>query len=589
MKNITNIIRIAKPLYKLTGVIALLIVASSILQLVSPIISKYIVDDIVAHIQHKSNNFNDLVFLIALTFFLGLLGNLFNSLSERLGDHFAGRMRKFLTERFYDKVLTLPQSYFDSEISGKIINQLNRGIFTIQQFMNTGTNFILPTILQTVFTIFILAYYNLAIAFLTFLLFPIYLLLSFYSTKRWGEEEEKKNKIEDRLRGRMSEVVANIRLVKSFTNEQHEYDFATDQLAESNRIYARQSTTFHVIDFLRTTSLLIIITIITIIAFVQTFQGKLSIGSLVLILQFMGQVQRPLFAMSFILTQIQTAESGSKEFFSILKLPSNEKYNEKYHSERLKEPTLRFDDVSFAYEKNMVLQNISFAIEKKEKVALVGHSGAGKTTIINLLLKFYNPTKGEVYISNKKYSSLHQAIIRKNIALVFQESELFSTTIKENVAYGAEKEVSEGDVEKALKLANAWEFVRKFPKGMYEEVGERGVKLSGGQKQRIQIARAILKNASILILDEATSSLDAKSEKEVQEALEHLMENKLVIIIAHRFSTIQNVNKIIVINEGKIVDSGIPQELANKPGIYRDLLHYQVEGNKKLLASFDIY
>jgi ABC-type multidrug transport system fused ATPase/permease subunit len=145
------------------------------------------------------------------------------------------------------------------------------------------------------------------------------------------------------------------------------------------------------------------------------------------------------------------------------------------------------------------------------------------------------------------------------------------------------------DVINALKLANAWDFVEKLPKGIESEVGERGIRLSGGQKQRIQIARAILKNSPILILDEATSSLDAKSEKEVQEGMENLMKNKLVIIIAHRFSTIQNVHQIIVLDQGKIVDSGSPQELSKRPGIYRDLLNYQVEGNKKLLAQFELY
>lgn len=589
MKNITKVITISRPLYWLIATIAILIVLGAVISLIQPIISKYIVDDIVSHLQHKSNNFNDLVFLIALSFVLGLIAAVLNSLSDRLGDHFSGKLRQFLTERFYNKVLTLPQSYFDSEISGKIVNQLNRGIFTLQQFMNTSTNFILPTFLQTIFTIVVLAYYSLPIAFLTFLLFPIYLALSLYSTKKWGIEEEKKNKLEDHMRGRMGEVIANIKLVKSFTNEHYEYSFASDTLTASNKIYARQSTMFHLVDFIRTTSLLIVFTLISIIAFVETFRGGLSVGSLVLILQLIVQVQRPLFSMSFILTQLQTAESGSKEFFSILDLPSVEHFAKKRNIEKLSSPAIRFEDVSFSYDQeNTVLNHVSFEMGAKETVALVGHSGAGKSTIINMILKFYLPSSGHIYIDDKKYDDLTHSFIRENISLVFQENELFSTTIKENVAYGAEKEASDKEVEKALRLANAWDFVSRFPKGIYEQVGERGVKLSGGQKQRIQIARAMMKNAPILILDEATSSLDAKSEKEVQEALEHLMQDKLVIIIAHRFSTIQNVHKVIVIDNGTVVDCGSPQTLANKKGIYHDLLSYQVEGNKKLLANFDI-
>ena len=181
----------------------------------------------------------------------------------------------------------------------------------------------------------------------------------------------------------------------------------------------------------------------------------------------------------------------------------------------------------------------------------------------------------------------HQ-VIRNNIALVFQENELFSTTIKENVAYG-NPTTTHKQVILALKLANAWDFVSSFEKGIETEVGERGVRLSGGQKQRIQIARAILKDSPILILDEATSSLDSKSEMEVQKGLENLMKDRLTIIIAHRFSTIQNVDKILVIEDGKISQQGNPKELSTRPGVYKDLLTYQIQGNEKLLKQFGLH
>jgi ATP-binding cassette, subfamily B, bacterial len=588
MKNIFQIIKLAKPLYGLVVTIIILVVISAIVDLIVPIISKFIIDDIVARIQGKNGSFDNLVFLITLSFFLGLLSLIVTTISNRLGDTFSGKLRKLLTEKFYHKVLTLPQSYFDSEISGKIVNQLSRGIFSIQQFINTASNFILPTFLQSIFTIVVLAYYSIPIAFFTFLLFPIYLVLSYYSSKRWGEEEIKKNKIEDVSRGRIQEVISNISLVKSFITEQKEYHLVSDSLTDINKIYARQSKTYHTFDFFRGLSLNIILTLINIVAFYNTFQGALTIGELVLIIQLVNQARRPLFAMSFILTNIQNAESGSKEFLEVLNLPSKENFEEKVDLERIAQPTITFENVSFKYDKSdIVLNDVSFSINAKEKVALVGHSGAGKSTIVNLIMKFYDATSGNIWLKDKNYTSLHEKVIRNNISLVFQENELFSSTIRENVSYGTK--ATEEEIINALKLANAYTFVKKLPKGLDSEVGERGVRLSGGQKQRIQIARAILKNAPILILDEATSSLDAKSEKEVQEALEHLMRDKLVIIIAHRFSTIQNVHKVIVIDNGKIVDCGAPQELAGRPGIYKDLLNYQIEGNKKLLEKFEIY
>lgn len=589
MKNLLTIIKISKPLHHLVVIISLLILISATLQLVSPILSKFIVDDIVAEVSGNDGNLNRLIFLIITAFVVNLLGLITTVVSERVGDHFAGRLRKFLIEKFYHKVLTLPQSYFDSEVSGKIVNQLSRGISSTQGFMNTATNFILPTFLQSFFTIVVLAYFNLPIAFFTFILFPVYLTLSHLSTVRWGQEEMKKNTIEDISRGRIQEVISNIKLVKSFTNEKNEFSFVSDSLSESNKIYARQSRTYHIFDFLRGLSLHVILFAINILVFYNTFHGELTIGEMVLILQLVNQARTPLFAMSFILTQLQTAEAGSREYLEIINLESVEDFTKKQRTEKILNATIKFSNVNFSYEKSdKVLRNISFTVNENETVALVGHSGAGKTTIINLILKFYSPNSGEILLKDINYETLDHSFVRNNISLVFQENELFSTSVKENVAYG-KQDATDEEVIKALKLANAYDFVSKLQKGIYSTVGERGVRLSGGQKQRIQIARAILKNAPILILDEATSSLDAKSEKEVQEALENLMKKKLVIIIAHRFSTIQNVDKILVIDNGNMVESGTPKELSQKKGIYSELLHYQIEGNKKLLAKFDIY
>ena len=247
-----------------------------------------------------------------------------------------------------------------------------------------------------------------------------------------------------------------------------------------------------------------------------------------------------------------------------------------------------FDHVSFAYEKDHnVLHDLNFSIAKNEMVALVGKSGAGKTTITNLIMKFYDPVAGEIRMGGISYRELTAFDVRHHIALVFQDHELFSTSIRENVAYGSD--ATDAQVEQALVQAQAWGFVKELSQGMDSEIGERGVRLSGGQKQRIQIARAILKDAPILILDEATSSLDAQSEADVQKALEILMKDRIVLVIAHRFSTIRNADRIIVLDKGAIIDQGSPSELSKRDGIYQDLLRFQVEGNQKLLESFELH
>lgn len=589
MKNIISIIRLAKPLYPLVGILAFLITIGAAIELVAPILSKFIVDEIVIQVQTQTGNFQKLAFLIGVVFAANLVSIALTAVSERLGDHFSAKLRKFLTETFYEKVLTLPQSYFDSEVSGRILNQLARAISSISQFSVNSTNFILPTLLQSVFTIFVLAYFHKPIAFFTFLLFPIYLYISYIENKKWGQMETKKNVIEDNYRSRIYQVIGNIKLVRTFMREEDEIQTASKKIDASNRIYAQQSRMYHTYDFLRNLSLITIIVIINIFAFYSAFSGIITLGTLVLIIQMVNAARRPLFAMSFIFNSIQMAETGSREYFAILSLKSKEDFKKKIALPKLKNPQIEFKNVSFKYKKGeTVLDDVSFKIPPRQKVALVGESGAGKTTIVNLICKFYEQKRGTIFLDGKSYKKLDHKFVRNNISLVFQEAELFSATIRENVAY-AHPQSSKTQIVNALKRANAWDFIKNFPKGLDSQIGERGVRLSGGQKQRIQIARAILKDAPILILDEATSHLDAKSEMEVQTGLENLMREKLVIIIAHRFSTIQNVHRILVIDQGKIVQEGTPGELAQKKGIYSDLLKFQIAGNKKLLEKFEIY
>ena len=588
MPNILKILKLAKPMHRTVFSLSLLIVGGVFLDLINPFLSKFVIDEIVVKIQGGDANINKIITLVILGLIIALTRNLADAVSSRKGDHLAGELEKFLTNKFYYQILTLPQTYFDSELSGKIINQLARGIKSIKEFFNTATNFIMPTFLQALFIILTLLYYSVPIALLTAGIFPVYYYLTSISTKRWGKEEEKKNKLEDITRGRIQEVISNIKVVKSFTTELQEIGFISQKLKQINKIYAKQSKTYHTIDFLRNSGVSVIMIIIYSIIFYLTFKGEFTIGSMVLIIQLLEQARRPLYAMSFILTQVQTAESGSKEFMEILDLPQGEILKTQSSYKKLIQPVIRFDKVSFHYEgSDDVIKQISFTAGPNEKIALVGHSGAGKSTIVNLILRFYEPQSGNIFINNQNYFEIEQQYIRNNIALVFQENELFSTTIRENVAYGSN--TTDTEIINALKQANAWDFVEKLPDKLNAKVGEKGVKLSGGQKQRIQIARAILKNAPILILDEATSNLDSKSEEEVQKALNRLMKNRLVIIIAHRFSTIQNVNRIVVLNEGKVADIGTPGELAQKKGVYSELLQYQIEGNKKLLKKYELY
>lgn len=589
MESILKIYKISKPVRKWIFIACIIIAVQAILQQATPITLKYVVDELSKQIATKTGNYQTLTYLFALILTINISLVVLNSLSQRLGDFIASRLGRFLTEVFYKKIFTLPQSYFDGEMSGTITNQLNRGINSIRDFVNGSTNFILPAILQAVLGIGVLAYFDPLIGGLSFLIFPIYVLITNYSTKRWGKFQDQKNIYEDSIKGRIQEVIGNIRLVKTYNTQSSEWNYVSDNFNEINNIYDKQSTTYHIINFIRQLGLETILVIILFLLFKRTFYGNLSLGGMVLVIQILNQLRWPLFAMTVILEQIQRANSDAKTFFEVLELPSTENFLTKKISAMSKNPEIKFTNVDFAYDQNSkTLENINFVLKNNETVALVGHSGAGKTTLINLILKLYEPTNGNISLGGKDYAKTDHSWIRSHMALVFQDAELFSSTIRENVSYGLNN-IKDGQIIEALKKANAYEFVAKFKNGLDEEIGERGVKLSGGQKQRIQIARAILQDKPILILDEATSSLDAKSERLVQDALEKLMKNRLTIIIAHRFSTIQDADRIIVLDGGTIVDSGNPQELAQKEGLYSELLKYQIDGNKKLLSKYELH
>lgn len=588
MGSIFKIIKLSKPQHRWIILVVALIAVLAILQQATPITIKFVVDELTSQINGGAGNYDRLMYLFGLILVINLVMVVINTINQRIGDHIASRLGRYLTEVYYRKIFTLPQSYFDTKVSGKIVNQLNRGITSIRDFVSAATNFILPALLQAAFGIVVLAYFDLTIALLALAIFPVYVAISSYSTRRWGRVQVIKNTHEDGARGRIQEAISNIKLVKTYNTQAREWNYVSDEYKTINKLYDKQSTQYHILNFIREFGLEMTVITILFIVFRKTFIGELSLGEMVLVIQILSQLRRPLFAMSFILEQIQRAGADAKAYFEVVDLQSTEVFHAKAPPQLSRQPAIQFDHVDFCYEDGSpVLSDVNFTLDKQETVALVGHSGAGKTTIINLILKLYEPTSGKLLLSGKSYEKADHSWIRAHMALVFQDTELFSSTIRENVAYGAEHATSDQIIE-ALKKANAYEFVEKFKDGLDAKIGERGLKLSGGQKQRIQIARAILHDKPILILDEATSSLDSKSERLVQEALEVLFKNRLVIIIAHRFSTIQNVDRIVVLDKGTIVDEGSPQELANRDGLYSELLRYQIEGNKKLLSKYEL-
>lgn len=556
-----------------------------------PLIIKSVTDLVVEVINHKTPDYTIGLWLAIAFFATDVAVTLFSNWGGYLGDIMTAKLRKQLSERYYTHLLSLPQSYFDNELTGTIINRLNRTIEQVTNFINMFANNFFQMLLTMIFTLIVVSYYSWEVAVMLFVIYPLFLWLTTLSSKAWQKYQADKNLHTDIASGRFAEVIAQIKVVKSFIKENHEQRHFERHYQKTVDITYDQSKIWHRMDIYRRLVLNVIFFIIFGFVFWQTLRGRFTIGEMFLLVQYANLMRLPIFSMSFIVDSTQRAIAGSIDYFKVMQEKPD--IVDKSHAPKLdvSQGHIKYHNVTFGYKNHeTVLKKISFEIEPDSKVALVGESGEGKTTLTNLLLRMYEATSGYIEIDGQNIRDVQQHSLRANIAVVFQDPALFSGTIRENIAY-AKPNASDDEVIAAAKAANADEFIGKLPKGYDTEIGERGLKLSGGQKQRIAIARALLKDAPILILDEATSSLDSRAEAQVQEALERLMKGRTTMIIAHRLSTIAHVDKIVTIIGGKVGEVGTPHELAKTDGIYAQLLDLQMgttERAKKKLKQFDM-
>ena len=589
MKSLLKVLSYGRHLWPYYLGIILFSILMSLTSLAAPFIIKDATDLVVQSIQSGSADVTGAIWLAVALFIADVLNTLFTNWGGYLGDVMSAKLKKQLSERYYTHLLKLPQSYYDKELTGTIINRLNRTIFEVTQFMNMFANNFFQMFLTMILTLLIVLYYSWQLALLLFILYPLFMWLTALTSKKWQAWQNEKNLETDIASGRFAEVIAQIRVVKSFIQENIEFRHFERHFQTTVDITHKQSRYWHNMDITRRFVLNAVFFAIFAYLFVETAEKKFTVGEMVLLLQLVNMMRFPIFNMSFIIEGIQRAISGSKDYFKVMELKPA--VADKAHADALEVTNGRvaYEDVTFGYNKHdTVLSNISFSIEPGEKVALVGESGEGKTTLTSLLLRLYDIKKGRISIDGVSIADVRQTSLRENIAVVFQEPALFSGTLKENIAY-AKPHASDNEIIKAAKAANAYEFISKLENGLDTEIGERGLKLSGGQKQRIAIARAILKDAPILILDEATSSLDSRAEKQVQEALDRLMKNRTTLIIAHRLSTIAHVDRIVTLQNGKVDEVGTPADLAKTGGIYAQLLDLQMGTTEKAKARLRAY
>lgn len=591
MKILFRVLGYARNLWPYYLGITIFSILMSLTALAVPFIIKQATDLIVASVNSGRPDISGAVWLAVALFVVDIASTLFTNWGGYLGDMMSAKLKKQLSERYYLHLLKLPQQYYDTELTGTIINRLNRTIFEVTQFANMFANNFFQMFLTLVMVLFVVLAYSWELALLLGILYPAFMWLTALSSKRWQRWQDAKNEETDIASGRFAEVINQIKVVKSFIQEQLEFRHFERHMQKTVSITNKQSAYWHNMDIGRRIVLNVLFFAIFAFLFVKTAEGRFTIGEMVLLIQLVGMMRFPIFSMSFIVDSTQRAVAGSKDYFRVMETKPSISDKAGARALHVKRGRIEYRDVSFGYSADEpVLRSVSFTIEPGEKVALVGESGQGKTTLTSLLLRMYDPQQGKILIDDTSIADVRQTSLRKAIAVVFQEPALFSGTIRENIAYGS-PEATEGELVRAARAANAYEFISKFDKAFDTEIGERGLKLSGGQKQRIAIARAILKNAPILILDEATSSLDSRAEQLVQQALERLMKGRTTLIIAHRLSTIAHVDRIITLKDGTVDEVGSPDELSVSGGIYAQLLQLQTgsgQAAKKELRNYEI-
>lgn len=572
------------------------ILASSILVALTgvaiPFVIKAATDLMVAVVGGSGADVSGALWLAVLLFVFDGAKTLIGNWGGYLGDVMASKMKSQLSTRYFEHLLALPQSFYDGELTGTIINRLNRAIHEVTNFANIFANNFFQMVLTAIITIGIIWIYSWELALLVFIIYPLFFWLTAMTSKKWQGYQTLKNQEVDSASGRFAEVVTQIKVVKSYVQEKLEHRHFRVRFHKTIELTRDQSHYWHTMDVVRGMVLAAIFFAIYAYIFISTVEQKFTIGEMVLLITLINMLRVPLFSMSFVVDSFQKAITGSKNYVATMELkPAITDKPGAHTLEVTHGGRVMFGAVDFAYKKSKpVLNKLTFTVEPGERVALIGESGQGKTTIANLLMRLYEPTSGIIAVDDTKITDVTQISLRKQIGTVFQDPALFSGTIRENIAY-AHPRVTHERIEAAAKAANAHDFIMSLENGYDTQIGERGLKLSGGQKQRIAIARAILKDAPILLLDEATSSLDNRSEREVQEALDRLMQGRSTLIIAHRLSTIANVDKIVTLRGGRADEIGSPAQLATTGGIYAQLLQLQAgatPAHKKQLEAYEI-
>ena len=555
-----------KPHWKIFALDIFCAIMISVVDVAFPMVSKFTIDSLL-----PNKNFKSFFILIALLILVYILRRTFTWFVNYWGHYFGSLVETDMRRDVFEHLENQSFTFYDKHRTGKLMSRATTDLFEITELAHHGPEDFLISILTLIGSFFLLLKIRWELALIVFIFVPIIIAITMISRRSLSESSRKVKETTAEINAVLESSISGVRVTKVFTNEEYEmsrFEEGNENYRNAKKKFYKHMSSFHAnIEFF--SSLLSILVLA--VGGIFIMQDKMLISDLVAANLFIAAFSSPIRRLAFLVEQYTTGMAGFKRFLEIMKVDTSVKDSENAQDIFCARGNINFENVSFSYTDGIeVLKNINLKITPGQKFALVGLSGGGKTTICNLLPRFYEVTDGKIFIDGIDIKDIKLKSLRKQIGIVQQDVFLFAGTIKENIAYGKINATDEEIIE-AAKLSEIHEDILKMPQGYDTLVGERGIKLSGGQKQRVSIARCFLKNPPILILDEATSALDTSTEIKIQKAFDALSKGRTTLIIAHRLSTIKNSDCIAVIGDKEIKEIGTHDELISKNGIYSDL------------------
>jgi subfamily B ATP-binding cassette protein MsbA len=582
MKNFGRLLKLGLLEKRLSALLFIFAALNALLEAFIPLIIKFIFDLLERQAKTGFGSFDvsELAKYLVLFIVVTFSGNLVDMFEEYYGSKWWHKIGNTVTQKVFDHLTTLSNNFYEGSSTGRLIERLGKGISDIQDILGSIISSLVPQIIYIFIAMFFLFSINITFGLIVMVGIPLFVVSSVVFYKALNSLQEKVRNAAEKATIIKVETISNIKTVKSFATEDRHSKQLKKYLAEELTTTIQRNKKRFQMSGVRYTITDISQLLILAFGAYWAATGKITIGTLVMAWMYVNRVYSPLWYLTRIYDNIQRDMISVSRVFDILDTELEIKDKKGAISLEKVKGAIELKNISFKYKKRNVIKNLDLMIPAGKVVAIVGKSGVGKSTIAKLLMRFYDPQVGSVYVDGHDVRDVTQKSLRENIGVVLQDTAIFNDTAFNNIAYAKPKSSKE-DVIKAAKTANAYEFIMNLTEGYDTVVGERGVRLSGGEQQRINIARAVLKNPPILVFDEATSHLDSESEKLIQDALWKLIKGRTSVIIAHRLSTIMKADLIVVLDKGKISEIGTHSELLKKEGIYHKLFKIQSGGYLK--------